>query len=157
VVAVVLDEPMIGRYGGDLAGPVFRRVAEASLRYLGVPPSNSAPKIKAVKREGDPADAMLAALAPPKDARPDGAEALGAPSGSPAAAPAPTVLGPPPPNTVRVPEASGLGARDAVRAVGAVGLVPLVEGTGRLVKQSPAAGSPVPKGTSVRLVFEPAS
>ncbi len=33
VIAVVLDEPATGRYGGDLAGPVFRRVAEASLRY----------------------------------------------------------------------------------------------------------------------------
>src|SRR5580698_5186476 len=39
VISVVLDEPMIGHYGGDLAGPVFRRVAEASLRYLGVAPS----------------------------------------------------------------------------------------------------------------------
>ena len=48
-------------------------------------------------------------------------------------------------------------ARDAVRAVGAAGLVPLIEGSGRLVKQVPAAGSAVPKGSSVRLVFEPAS
>src|SRR6202044_1772601 len=38
VIAVVLDEPMIGHYGGDLAGPVFRRVADSSLRYLGVTP-----------------------------------------------------------------------------------------------------------------------
>ena len=32
VIAIVLDEPMIGHYGGDLAGPVFRRVALESLR-----------------------------------------------------------------------------------------------------------------------------
>ena len=64
VVAVVLDEPMIGRYGGDLAGPVFRRVAEASLRYLGVPPSDSAPKIKTVTRTEIVADATLAAMKP---------------------------------------------------------------------------------------------
>src|SRR5436309_6042347 len=57
VVAVVLDEPMIGRYGGDLAGPVFRRVAEASLRYLGVPPSNAAPKLKTVNHPAETADA----------------------------------------------------------------------------------------------------
>jgi len=56
-----------------------------------------------------------------------------------------------------VPDTAGMGARDAVRALGAVGLVPLVEGSGKLVKQVPAAGSPVPKGSSVRLVFEPAS
>ena len=47
--------PMIGHYGGDLAGPVFRRVAESSLRYLGVTPSAGGAKIASVKREGDPA------------------------------------------------------------------------------------------------------
>ena len=62
VIAVVLDEPLIGHYGGDLAGPVFRRVAEASLRYLGVTPWTTLPKIDGVKRESDPADATLAAM-----------------------------------------------------------------------------------------------
>ncbi|MFO0641115.1 MAG: penicillin-binding protein [Polyangiaceae bacterium] len=142
VVAVVLDEPMIGRYGGDLAGPVFRRVAEASLRYLGVPPSNAQPKIAQVTRTNDPADVALAALRPKKTADPP-SESL--------------AMGPPPPNTVRVPDASGLAARDAVRAVGAAGLVPEIEGTGKLVRQNPQPGQAVPKGSSVRLVFEPAS
>jgi cell division protein FtsI (penicillin-binding protein 3) len=144
VLAVVLDEPMIGHYGGDLAGPVFRRVAEASLRYLGVPTPGAAPKIKDVKREGDPADKTLAALK--NDAPPPSATVSAKPD-----------MGPPPPNTVRVPELSGLGARDAVRAVGSAGLVPLVEGTGRLVRMVPPAGTAVPKGSSVRLVFEPAT
>jgi cell division protein FtsI (penicillin-binding protein 3) len=155
VIAVVLDEPMIGRYGGDLAGPVFRRVAEASLRYLGVPPTHSTPKIKSVTRNGDPADATLAAMkidgaggsAKGESSKPDGKE--------PAALPVP--VGPPAPNGVRVPDAMGMGARDAVRTVGNAGLVPLVEGTGRLVKQIPSPGTPAPKGSSVRLVFEPAS
>lgn len=153
VIAVVLDEPMIGRYGGDLAGPVFRRVAEASLRYLGVPPSHSAPKIKTVTRTGDPADATLAAL------KADAIANAGAANGKVEAPPAPSVapVGPPAPNGVRVPDAIGMGARDAVRAVGNAGLVPLVEGTGRLVKQVPSPGTPAPKGSSVRLVFEPAS
>jgi cell division protein FtsI (penicillin-binding protein 3) len=147
VIAVVLDEPMVGRYGGDLAGPVFRRVAEASLRYLGVSPARSAPKLKDVTRSGDPADMTLAALKQ---------EAQESEEATPLPPPAPTV-GPPPPNAVLVPDASGLGARDAVRAVGSAGLVPLIEGTGRFVRQMPPAGEAVPKGTSVRLVFEPAS
>ena len=66
-------------------------------------------------------------------------------------------VGPPAPSDVRVPDAMGMGARDAVRTVGNAGLVPLVEGTGRLVKQVPSPGTPAPKGSSVRLVFEPAS
>jgi cell division protein FtsI (penicillin-binding protein 3) len=147
VIAVVLDEPTIGRYGGDLAGPVFRRVAEASLRYLGVPPSHSTPKIKTVTRNGDPADATLAAM------KIDGKDS---PGGLPASGPL-ALLGPPAPSDVRVPDAMGMGARDAVRTVGNAGLVPLVEGTGRLVKQVPSPGAPAPKGSSVRLVFEPAS
>jgi cell division protein FtsI (penicillin-binding protein 3) len=164
VVAVVLDEPMIGRYGGDLAGPVFRRVAEASLRYLGIPPMNSAPKLKNVKAAAD-ADAQLAAAV-----RPDLADGPSAPPASPPAPvatlarpppappPAPPVLaGPPPPSSVKVPDTTGMGARDAVRAVGAAGLVPVVEGSGKLVRQLPPAGSAVPKGSSVRLVFEPAT
>ncbi len=148
VIAVVLDEPMIGRYGGDLAGPVFRRVAEASLRYLGVPPSGAAPKIKGVTRKDDPADMTLAAL------KNDPGKPVDAPPSAPQTA---APLGPPPPSSVRVPDATGMGARDAVKALGAAGLVPLIEGSGRLVKQVPAAGSPVPKGSSVRLVFEPVS
>jgi cell division protein FtsI (penicillin-binding protein 3) len=176
VVAVVLDEPMIGRYGGDLAGPVFRRVAGASLRYLGVPPSNAAPKIKNVK--GSDADNLTAMKGgePPKpdgSPQPEGSlppERRTAAPGSPVAlssagppTPAgssqspPPVLGPPPPSSVKVPDTTGMGARDAVRAVGAAGLVPVVEGSGKLVKQLPPAGSAVPKGSSVRLVFEPAS
>lgn len=148
VIAVVLDEPMIGRYGGDLAGPVFRRVAEASLRYLGVPPSNAAPKLKDVKAVPD----ALVKIDPP---RPDPAGP--ADGAGEDAAHAPLAFGPPLPSSVKVPDAAGMGARAAVRAVGGAGLVPIVEGTGRLVRQLPEAGSAVPKGATVRLVFEPAS
>ena len=136
VIAVVLDEPMIGRYGGDLAGPVFRRVAEASLRYLGVAPSNAVPKIKAVTRAGDPAEATLAAM--------NGAKAKTDGTSAPLPAPA-APLGPPPPNSVRVPDALGMCVRSATRLVGSAGLVPLFEGTGRLVKQLTWSGAPAPR------------
>jgi cell division protein FtsI (penicillin-binding protein 3) len=38
-ILVMLDEPRPDYYGGLVAAPVFREVAEATLRYLGVPPS----------------------------------------------------------------------------------------------------------------------
>ena len=153
VIAVVLDEPMIGHYGGDLAGPVFRRVADATLRYLGVSPATTTPKIKGVTRADDPADYVLAAMK---------TDTTGADSSShgatPTLAPTPTIeYGPPLPSGIKVPDATGMGARDAVRAVAGAGLVPFMEGTGRVVKQVPSAGSQVSKGSSVRLVFEPAS
>ena len=118
VVAVVLDEPMIGHDGGDLAGPVFRRVAEASLRYLGVTPSASQAKLAAVKRDTDPADTTLATMKPP--ATPATAlPAASAASGSSL------------PGGARVPDATGMPARDAVVALSKAGFVPQVEGTGR--------------------------
>lgn len=38
-ILVVLDEPRPEHYGGTVAAPVFREVAESTLRYLGVAPS----------------------------------------------------------------------------------------------------------------------
>jgi cell division protein FtsI (penicillin-binding protein 3) len=37
VVGVVVDEPVGGHYGGDVAGPVFSEVMGGALRTLGVP------------------------------------------------------------------------------------------------------------------------
>jgi cell division protein FtsI (penicillin-binding protein 3) len=142
VVAVVFDEPMIGRYGGDLAGPVFRRVAEASLRYLGVTPNTNAPKLRDVKKDRDIAPNAIAVLGPHTNA----ADIAG-----------PAFAGPPTATAVKVPDALGLPARDAIRVFANAGLVAQVDGAGKLVRQWPAAGTSVPKGTAVRLVFAPAS
>lgn len=142
VVAVVLDEPMIGRYGGDLAGPVFRRVAEAALRYLGVTPSTSVANLSAAVRQGDPADATLAAMRLPPPLAADSSVASTAP---------------PPQGYVRVPDATGMPAHDVLAALSKAGLTPRLEGWGRAVRQNPAPGAAVAKGSSVRVVLEPAS
>jgi cell division protein FtsI (penicillin-binding protein 3) len=140
VVAVVLDEPMIGHYGGDLAGPVFRRVAESSLRYLGVTPAPPTGKLLAGHGDGDVAD-TAAALARPS-----------APPSVPS-----TASGPPPPGSVRVPDATGMPAGDATQAVFRAGFIPQIEGSGRTVRQTPSAGAAAPKGSAVRIVLEPAT
>jgi cell division protein FtsI (penicillin-binding protein 3) len=147
VVAIVLDEPMIGHAGGDHAGPVFRRVAEASLRYLGVVPPGASARIASVKRDGDPADVVLASMKQPPSQPP-------APSATPAAAVAAAPLAP---GTVRVPDATGMPAREVLTALTKAGLVPQIEGSGRAVRQSPAPGAPAPRGSPVRVVLEPAS
>ncbi len=38
-ILVVIDEPKGNEYGGTVAAPVFKEIAEPVLRYLGVPPS----------------------------------------------------------------------------------------------------------------------
>jgi cell division protein FtsI (penicillin-binding protein 3) len=142
VIAVVLDEPMIGHYGGDLAGPVFRRVAEASLRYLGVAPTGAAGK----------AERALASEAAGKPA-PQKADPVVARFDAPYV-PSPMVLGP---NEIRTPDATGLGAREALKLMVQSGLTVAVEGTGRLVRQVPSPGAAAAKGSTVRLVFESSS
>ncbi len=136
VIAIVLDEPMIGHYGGDLAGPVFRRVAEASLRYLGVTPTGSG-KLTGLTRAGDPADAL---------AKPVVSSAL---PPLPPPAPDPNAI------NVAIPDVTGMAARDAVKALLAAGLVPQVEGSGRAARISPNPGALVPKGSTVRVTFGP--
>jgi len=39
VILVVVDEPKGAQYGGTVAAPAFKEIAEAALRYLGVAPS----------------------------------------------------------------------------------------------------------------------
>lgn len=39
VILVSVDEPRVDQYGGTIAAPAFREIAEAALRYLGEPPS----------------------------------------------------------------------------------------------------------------------
>lgn len=39
VILIVVDEPKGAQYGGTVAAPAFREIAEATLRYLGVAPS----------------------------------------------------------------------------------------------------------------------
>lgn len=144
VVAVVLDEPMIGHYGGDLAGPVFRRVAEGTLRYLGVTPSEGSKKIE-VSRSDDPADKVIAAYRASEAPAPTPTNAAVAQNSAP------------PNDGIPVPDVGNMGARDAVRAMLGAGLVPQIEGSGHAVRQSPAAGTVVPKGSAVRLSFEQSS
>ncbi len=146
VIAVVLDEPMGGAYaGGSVAAPVFRRVGEMALRYLGVTPRGSVPmKLSEVSEQsgGDLAANTYQVLGEARAA----------------AAPAAAVVTPSAPlrtGEVRMPDLTGLPAREAVKSAAAIGLAPTVEGTGRLARQEPPAGSVLPKGSSVKLFFEP--
>ena len=43
VVAVSIQDPQVGRYGGTLAGPVFADVTGFTLQRLAVPPSVTEP------------------------------------------------------------------------------------------------------------------
>ncbi len=64
VILVVVDDPKGAQYGGEIAAPAFKEIAEASLRYLGVAPSVPARTINA-------AAPLLAAFSQRKSSRTD--------------------------------------------------------------------------------------
>jgi cell division protein FtsI (penicillin-binding protein 3) len=115
VILAVIDEPKGAQYGGTVAAPVFKEVAESTLRYLGVPPSLPARTIGV-------GSAMLAAFS--HDAAPAGR--------TPSAAHAP------------VPDLRGLDLRAAVARAVAGGLAVRVVGSGVVQSQIPEPGGALP-------------
>ena len=152
VISVVIDEPMAGTTaGGAVAAPVFRRVAEMSLRYLGVRPkgtkSMKLTEVAQLAKGEDPADDAYVAIQ----------EATGDREVGPAITDRDEVAAPTGRGQVRVPDLVGLPMRAAIQTVITAGLEPVIEGTGRLARSEPASGSSLPKGAKVVLVFEPQS
>lgn len=120
-IAVVVDEPQKEKYGGKVAAPIFRAIAEGALGVLGVSPSRTTP------HDWE----RLVALAPEEEAE-DALRPLAEED-----------------EALRAPSLLGLGAREAVRRAGEVGLLVRLQGTGRVVSQDPPAGAPVERGEEI--------
>jgi cell division protein FtsI (penicillin-binding protein 3) len=121
-ILVVIDSGRIGQgFGGAVAAPVFKRIAEASLRHLGVP------------RTIDPIPPIFASL-PAVDAAPAAARTSILASLTPAA------------NLGLMPDLRGLGAREALRVLGRLGVSARMQGSGIVVAQEPEAGTPLERG-----------
>ena len=145
-IAVVLDEPMITHAGGSVAAPVFRRVAAAALRYLGVSEKGAeGVPLSAIGRELDPAASAVAAFTPPSELPQPAIRSI-VPMPASSAAGAKTVS-----------DVTGMPASAALRALMDQGFVPRINGSGKVVRQEPVPGSTVPAGTLIQLFLEPSS
>jgi cell division protein FtsI (penicillin-binding protein 3) len=130
-IIVVIDSPHAkGHVGGVAAAPVFKRIAEASLRYLSVTPTIN-PETPILVQRVEPQPVETAALV---------------------TAPAIVPLMPAERGNV-VPDLRGMSGRDALRALAQVGLTARVQGTGVVVDQQPAAGSPLERGANCLLIL----
>ena len=119
-VLVVIDSGRTGQgYGGAVAAPVFKRIAEASLRHLGIP------------RSIDPIAPVLAA--PVSDA-------------VPASRVQSLLVSLTPSTQGLMPDLRGLGAREALRVLGRLGLSARLEGSGVVIAQYPEPGAPLERG-----------
>lgn len=143
-IAVTVDEPMVTHAGGEVAAPIFRRVAEMALKYKGLTPSGTAGvDLAALAQEPDPANATYALLRKSQGKAPSVQE---------------TVLEVPlQKDQVRVPDMTGWPLRRAVKETYQLGIKPRVLGTGLVRRQLPPPGAPLEKGALLTLEFEPAS
>ena len=129
-IIVVLDAPRgkNGHFGGPVSAPIFKRIAEATLRYLGIGPSINPPAPVLVAGEGS-TDAPKGIAEDPPIVR------LVAESGT-------------------MPDLSGMTAREALRTLVKLGMTARLSGDGVVVEQEPAAGSPIEGEGTSRLVLE---
>ena len=130
-IIVVIDSPHgpVTAYGGTVAAPIFQRIAEASLRQLGVPPTINAPSPILAIKGNDNIDKGT-----PRNIR--------------------SIIDRPHPEAVvpgTMPDLRGLSARVAVTSLTRLGLNFKVSGDGVVIEQSPEPGAPLVLGDSARL------
>jgi cell division protein FtsI (penicillin-binding protein 3) len=127
VILVVIDEPQGVPYGGRVAGPVFKNIAERSLQYLNIP-STKGPilaKTSTKKTTWRPVKKTVhEVMHREKPSR-------------------------------RMPDLSGLSIRAALNRVRGLELLVAVSGSGKVAHQRPRPGTIVGKGDACFLTFRP--
>jgi cell division protein FtsI (penicillin-binding protein 3) len=130
-IIVVIDSPhgKVTAYGGTVAAPIFQRIAEASLRHLGVGPTINAPPPIMVTRNGIDLDGPQ-----PRPAGVSDPERIISFA-----------------RTGLMPDLRGLSARAAVKSLTTVGLTVKLSGDGFVVDQFPEAGATLVPGDVAKL------
>lgn len=114
VALVLIDEPEVNVYGGVVAAPVFRNIAQAALRRLAVAPAKAEP-IPTLSNQHE-----LPSRRPSKPAGTITVEA----------------------NADATPDFVGLSLREALAKAQSLKMKLRLQGSGYVVKQSPAPGGP---------------
>ncbi|MEP7117559.1 MAG: penicillin-binding protein [Acidobacteriota bacterium] len=126
-LVVVVDTPRNGYYfGASVAGPIFRRIAAASLRHLGVAPTVFPAPPVLVQRPAAP------------------------PTPGPRSA---TVITVDDSGTRPMPDLVGLSAREALRRIARLGVSAKVQGSGLVVAQYPEPGQTLAVGGACTLML----
>jgi cell division protein FtsI (penicillin-binding protein 3) len=127
VMLVMLDEPRTEKWGSEAAAPIFSAIGAEVLRYLDVPPRDAAPlQIVTGPAEDVAGRIRLASLTAGVPAL-DGERVM--------------------------PELRGRTLRQALAGLAPLGVAVRLDGRGRVVAQSPAAGTPLAVEASVRLTL----
>jgi cell division protein FtsI (penicillin-binding protein 3) len=142
VISVIIDEPKGDKFGGLVAAPAFKEIAEQALPLLGVQPGHRLPLISTAS---EPAPKPGAKPEPAHSVEEDDEAFTDEPADAAQAAAEGKAV---------VPDLTNLGAREAAKALAQVELEPTLVGSGRAVSQTPGAGAVVPRGTRVQVKLE---
>jgi len=129
-ILVVLDSPrgQYGHFGGPVSAPIFKRIAEETLRHLGVAPTIN------------PEQPVLMVSNAPEPPRAAGVTNKVLPTVEEEV-----------PGTV--PDVYGMSAREAMQRLARYGLSARMHGDGFVASQSPAAGTPIEDGQICQLTL----
>ena len=136
---VMLDEPKNEKWGSEAAAPIFASIGREALRYLNVPPRDTAPVALVRGELGTPRRAATASFAVTTAASVDGVAVE--------------------PLLARrrigdvMPRVEGLSLRQALDALALLDVRIEVSGRGIVVSQAPPAGAPLAAGTLCRLAL----
>ncbi len=131
-ILVVIDSPHGNGYtGGAVSAPVFKRIAEAAVTYLGIGPNlNPAPPVL-VARHDPSAD-------PEATPKPAMAESVLAATLEPA-------------RNGLMPDLRGISGREALRLLSRIGMTARLSGDGVVVDQTPEPGAALVRGEACQL------
>ncbi len=149
-ILVMFDSPVGQHMGGNLGGPVFKRIAEQSLAYLEVPhdvpyvsgeetASNAKPKsgAKEMDRTADTKDEATFEAAAEKTSSSGGTNETVAINDQ----------------GIEIPSFAGQPVRGVIEQCSKLGIAPRLIGNGFAVEQAPEAGTVVPRGSEVTVRF----
>jgi cell division protein FtsI (penicillin-binding protein 3) len=151
-ILVTLDSPVGGHLGGPTDGPIFKRIAQQVLTYLGVPHDLTAPSttevasnakkspqqsaVETERRTSDANEAVFDATVAKQNVRSASADV---PTGRAA--------------MVMLPNLVGQSVRSVIETCSRLGLDPSLIGEGVALQQFPDAGTGVPQGSQVTVRF----
>jgi cell division protein FtsI (penicillin-binding protein 3) len=163
-ILVVLDSPVGQHMGGNLGGPVFKRIAEQVLAYLDVAhdvPVNSDLEFAGnkAKQPVEPGDSAAQISARVKDRETQQEQAAfknvaskSMPDSGAAAQQGPTIAFSEE-SSVNIPDLTGQTVRSVTESCSRLGLTPVLIGNGVAVEQSPDPGTLVERGSTVTVRF----
>jgi cell division protein FtsI (penicillin-binding protein 3) len=146
-ILIVFDSPEGAHHGGEIGGPVFKRIAEQVLAYMDVdydiPRPSTVQTAKNAKHPHEPEEDSSAGINQARfNAAKDQPDSLEAAS-----------LAVSDEDAVVIPDLAGQTVRGVTEECSRLGLAPSLIGSGVALEQSPEAGARVPRGSRVAVRF----